>query len=110
MRRQKLDVTLQPMHAITPTATDYGRTSSSVTTAQDEAGITLLHAGSGQVYSANHTGASIWNALLERRSPSEIALAIAREHDIPTGEALEHVFAFVAELMRAGFLEREGER
>ena len=67
-------------------------------------GLVLFHTGIGRLFTANRTGARIWQCL-ERNLPVDaIAAEIGRDYRIADGMATEHTTRFLTELQRQGLI------
>lgn len=56
------------------------------------------------IYTANETGARIWECLDERKDVSQIIETICQEFDVPPEEAADDVIHFLSTLEQAGLI------
>ena len=70
-------------------------------------GAVILHLGSGQLYTFNETGASIWRRVEQQLPLEAIADEISAEYQIDRSASREHVVAFLAELEQHTLIQRE---
>jgi len=70
-------------------------------------GVVILHLGSGQLYTSNETGASIWRWVEQQLSLESIAEQISTKYQIAPATSYDHVFHFLAELERHALVQRE---
>jgi hypothetical protein len=80
-----------------------------VSTKIDEETSVLLHLEAQQYYSLNETGTRIWHLLTRGHDAQAIAVAMTEEWDVPQGEALRSVRAFLQTLREANLVEGTGD-
>jgi hypothetical protein len=81
----------------------------SVTTSIHEHGMVLFDITRGRLFSANRTGARIWQQL-EHDAPDEaIASDLSEAYGLPLDTAREHARRFILSLEAEGLIER-GQR
>lgn len=78
-----------------------------VTVSRHSEGIVLLDSGKGAVFSANATGARLWESLCRGESPRSIATSLSREFAAPAEIIERDAERFLAALVREGILVRE---
>jgi len=71
----------------------------------DESETVLLSLSAGRYYSLNATGALIWEAMRDGVTEDELARLLEGSFDVTHAEALGHVHAFTAELLREELAE-----
>jgi hypothetical protein len=72
----------------------------------DQAGIVLLHLGSGAVFTSNCIGARIWRGLLDHDGLETIVADISGEYGVPREQVQQDAAGFVADLEAKGLLAR----
>jgi len=77
-----------------------------VTTSEHADGVIFLHAGTGSVYTANGTGARMFEALRRGGTPQAIGTALGAEFGAPAEVVAADVARFAAELEAQGILVR----
>jgi hypothetical protein len=69
-------------------------------------GVVLFDAERGELFSANLTGAEIWQALEQQLSSEHIASALSERYRIPLETADAHTTNFLAQLERRRLVMR----
>jgi hypothetical protein len=80
---------------------------SDVASSIHENGIVFLHIPSGQIFASNIIGARIWCGLREGQSMEMIVSDIGNDYQVDSTTIRGHVEAFVSELERQKFIQRE---
>ena len=73
-------------------------------------GIVLFHTGNGQLFSANRTGARIWQGIVRHLTVDAMAAEISSEYQIAADSAREHTVRFLTELMERGLVVSKADR
>jgi hypothetical protein len=73
---------------------------SSVVASAHEHGLVLFHTGNGQLFSANRTGARIWQCIERHLSADAIASEIGRHYAITPDVADAHTKRFLTDLVQ----------
>lgn len=71
-----------------------------------EDGVVFLHSGAGSIFSANATGARIWEEIERGATPEQAGATLARDFGIDQEIAVRDAVRFVAELEAEGILVR----
>lgn len=69
-------------------------------------GVVFFHATNGQLFTANRTGADIWEGLGRQMSAERIAEDLSRRYGIPLDSARAHTTRFIAQLADGRLVER----
>jgi hypothetical protein len=72
-----------------------------VTASVHDDGLVLFNTHEGRLFTANHVGARIWDALQRAEPLDDIAARISREYQVPVETARADAARFVAELEQA---------
>jgi len=72
-------------------------------TLEDEA--VVLHLGKGVYYGLNPVGATVWNALQQPKTVSELVEIVTREFDVEAGRCENDLFDLLGGLEDAGLIE-----
>ena len=70
-------------------------------------GVVILHTGKGSLFTANQTGARIWQGIEQQLPLEVIAKGISDEYQLAPGTAHEHTVSFLAALERQTLVQRE---
>ena len=72
-----------------------------------DAGVVILHAGNGRLFSSNETGARIWRGIEQRLSLDTIASEISRAYHIAQTTAREQTLSFLTALEQQALIRVE---
>ena len=72
-----------------------------------DAGVVILHAGNGRVFTSNETGARIWRGIEQQLSLESIAKEISGVYPIALDTAREHTLNFLEALEQQALIKRE---
>jgi Coenzyme PQQ synthesis protein D (PqqD) len=91
------------------TLSDCPRHSEHVIAQRSGSDVVLFHMESGEYYSLNELGATIWELIDGRRPIAEVANLLETEYDAPRELILEDCRELIASLMNNDLLLRSGE-
>ena len=70
-------------------------------------GLVILHTGKGSLFTANQTGARIWQGIEQQLSLEAIADGISDEYQVARTTARAHTLNFLAALQRQELIQME---
>jgi Coenzyme PQQ synthesis protein D (PqqD) len=73
-------------------------------TSFNEHGMVLLQIDRGLIYTANRTGARIWQELMQGKAPCTIATGLNHDYGVPAVQAHQDTSAFINDLCVNGLL------